>query len=354
MTNLYKTFDDSFKKDVIDLIKQGLKKELPAGAVYSASKKPPEGAKEFTTDRGTKYWVPSKTKEEDSKSTPKADSIPSVNDWTGVEGKNINQVKSARKKLNTLKKKIQKDIKNNTGFKPEYEGYQSIQKTSGVHHHTPIADPEYTLTFQDGSTMQMSQYMMKTVEAIAIDKKNLFGYSKDFNRKARNPDSYKTKEAFINMMDDKLEQPRSVTEKSGWNYMSEKEKDAIKSQRDETPMTINEITDSFIIEEDLLSDKQKKERGKKFISNIKEITNTGKPIADMDIDTETAQNVLEQYNKINDYKVEMGDRILMLPLDQMIAAAKSIKETNSWKPRDADLGRKKAFSDRPEIEDYHS
>ena len=71
----FELFDESFKKEVIDLIKQGLKKELPAGAVYSASKKPPEGAKEFTTDRGTKYWVPSKTKEEDSKANteePKA------------------------------------------------------------------------------------------------------------------------------------------------------------------------------------------------------------------------------------------------------------------------------------------
>ena len=65
MTNLSKTFDDSFKKEVIDLIKQGLKKELPAGAVYSASKKPPEGAREFTTDRGTKYWVPGKKDKED-------------------------------------------------------------------------------------------------------------------------------------------------------------------------------------------------------------------------------------------------------------------------------------------------
>ena len=73
MTNLYKTFDDSFKKDVIDLIKQGLKKELPTGAVYSASKKPPEGAREFTTDRGTKYWVPSKKDKEDK---PKASSTP--------------------------------------------------------------------------------------------------------------------------------------------------------------------------------------------------------------------------------------------------------------------------------------
>ena len=65
MTNLYKTFDDNFKKEVNALIKQGLKKELPAGAVYSASKKPPEGAREFTTDRGTKYWVPGKKDKED-------------------------------------------------------------------------------------------------------------------------------------------------------------------------------------------------------------------------------------------------------------------------------------------------
>ena len=67
MTNLSKTFDDSFKKEVIELIKQGLKKELPTGAVYSASKKPPEGAREFTTDRGTKYWIPGKKDKEDSK-----------------------------------------------------------------------------------------------------------------------------------------------------------------------------------------------------------------------------------------------------------------------------------------------
>jgi len=61
MTNLSKTFDDSFKKDVNSLIRKGIidmKKEMPEGAVYSASKKPPEGAREFTTDRGTKYWVP--------------------------------------------------------------------------------------------------------------------------------------------------------------------------------------------------------------------------------------------------------------------------------------------------------
>lgn len=79
MTNLSKTFDDSFKKEVIDLIKQGLKKELPTGAVYSASKKPPEGAREFTTDRGTKYWIPGKKDKEDSKAgqaKPKASSTP--------------------------------------------------------------------------------------------------------------------------------------------------------------------------------------------------------------------------------------------------------------------------------------
>ena len=346
MTNLSKTFDDNFKKEVIDLIKQGLKKELPAGAVYSASKKPPEGAKEFTTNRGTKYWVPSKTKEEDSKTTPKADSTPSVNDWTGVEGKNINQVKSADKKINTLRKKVLKDTRNNTAFQPEVEGYYSIDKRSGVHHHTPIADPEYTLTFQDGSTMQMSESMRQTVQAVAVKEKNFSGYSKELHKKIRNPDSYKTKEAFINMMDEDLDQPLSITGKSGVNYMSEKRKGAIKSQRDETPMTINEITDSFIIEEDLLSDKQKKERGKKLISNIKEITNTGKPIADIDIDNETAQNVLEQYNRVNDYKVEMGDQLLRLPLDQMIEAAKSIKETSSWTPRNTDLGRKKAYQEK--------
>ena len=67
MTNLSKTFDDNFKKDVNSLIRKGLKKEMPKGAVYSASKKPPEGAREFTTDRGTKYWVPGKKDKEDSK-----------------------------------------------------------------------------------------------------------------------------------------------------------------------------------------------------------------------------------------------------------------------------------------------
>ena len=72
MTNLYKTFDDNFKKEVNALIKQGLKKELPAGAVYSASKKPPEGAREFTTDRGTKYWIPSKKDKEDKQAKPKS------------------------------------------------------------------------------------------------------------------------------------------------------------------------------------------------------------------------------------------------------------------------------------------
>jgi len=76
MTNLSKTFDDSFKKEVIELIKQGLKKELPTGAVYSASKKPPEGAREFTTDRGTKYWIPGKKDKEDKQAKPKASSTP--------------------------------------------------------------------------------------------------------------------------------------------------------------------------------------------------------------------------------------------------------------------------------------
>lgn len=37
-------------------------KELPSGAVYSNTKKPPEGATEYTTTGGAKYWIPKKSK----------------------------------------------------------------------------------------------------------------------------------------------------------------------------------------------------------------------------------------------------------------------------------------------------
>ena len=86
MNNISNLFDDSFKKEVNSLIRKGIidmKKKLPAGAVYSASKKPPEGAREATTDRGTKYWIPSKKQGEQPETTstpkegkPKASSTP--------------------------------------------------------------------------------------------------------------------------------------------------------------------------------------------------------------------------------------------------------------------------------------
>ena len=45
MDNLAKTFDESFKKEVLGQIRKGIsemQKALPTGAVYSASQKPPE------------------------------------------------------------------------------------------------------------------------------------------------------------------------------------------------------------------------------------------------------------------------------------------------------------------------
>ena len=42
-------------------------KELPQGAVYSTTRKPPKGAKVFTTTGGTEYWMPS---QQDKKPTP--------------------------------------------------------------------------------------------------------------------------------------------------------------------------------------------------------------------------------------------------------------------------------------------
>ena len=70
MTNLSKTFDDSFKKEVNSLIRTGIidmKKEMPKGAVYTSSKKPPKDAQVYRTARGTEYWVPGKKDKEDSK-----------------------------------------------------------------------------------------------------------------------------------------------------------------------------------------------------------------------------------------------------------------------------------------------
>ena len=57
--NLSKIYDDSFKKGILDIIKQG----MPEGGVYSSSEKPPEGAQVYRTDRGTEYWIPSKKDE---------------------------------------------------------------------------------------------------------------------------------------------------------------------------------------------------------------------------------------------------------------------------------------------------
>tara|TARA_Y100001960_G_scaffold201524_1_gene210639 strand:- start:37 stop:975 length:939 start_codon:yes stop_codon:yes gene_type:complete len=77
MTNLYKTFDDSFKKEVNALIRKGIidmKKEMPEGAIYSSSKKPPKDAQVYRTARGTEYWVPGKEQGEqpsETDSTPK-------------------------------------------------------------------------------------------------------------------------------------------------------------------------------------------------------------------------------------------------------------------------------------------
>ena len=70
MDNLAKTFDESFKKEVLGQIRKGIsemQKALPTGAVYSASQKPPEGAQIQTTPGGAKYWIPSKKDKEDSK-----------------------------------------------------------------------------------------------------------------------------------------------------------------------------------------------------------------------------------------------------------------------------------------------
>lgn len=48
------------KNNLLKLALEVLKK-LPAGAIYSNTKKPPEGATEYTTEGGAKYWVPKKT-----------------------------------------------------------------------------------------------------------------------------------------------------------------------------------------------------------------------------------------------------------------------------------------------------
>ena len=47
-------------------------KELPQGAVYSTTRKPPKGAKVFTTTGGTEYWMPS---QQDKKPTPQNQKI---------------------------------------------------------------------------------------------------------------------------------------------------------------------------------------------------------------------------------------------------------------------------------------
>ena len=76
MTPITKIFDDSFKKDILTLIRKGvtdMRKAIPPGAVYSASKKPPEGARIGTTAGGAQYWIPSKKDKEDK---PKASSTP--------------------------------------------------------------------------------------------------------------------------------------------------------------------------------------------------------------------------------------------------------------------------------------
>ena len=59
--NLSKIYDNSFKKDILDIIKQG----IPEGAIYSSKVKPPENAQIHRTDRGTEYWIPSKKDKED-------------------------------------------------------------------------------------------------------------------------------------------------------------------------------------------------------------------------------------------------------------------------------------------------
>ena len=92
MTPITKIFDDSFKKDILTLIRKGvtdMRKAIPPGAVYSASKKPPEGARIGTTKGGAQYWIPGK-KDKDSKADqakPKADSRKTKNDsdlpWQG-------------------------------------------------------------------------------------------------------------------------------------------------------------------------------------------------------------------------------------------------------------------------------
>ena len=52
-----------YKNNLLKLALEVLKK-LPAGAIYSNTKKPPEGATEYTTEGGAKYWVPKKDKQE--------------------------------------------------------------------------------------------------------------------------------------------------------------------------------------------------------------------------------------------------------------------------------------------------
>ena len=69
--NLSKIYDDSFKKGILDIIKQG----MPEGAIYSSKVKPPEGAQVYRTDRGTEYWIPSK-KDEPKQAKPKVSSTP--------------------------------------------------------------------------------------------------------------------------------------------------------------------------------------------------------------------------------------------------------------------------------------
>ena len=84
--NLSKIYNTSFKKDILDIIKQG----MPEGGVYSSSEKPPEGAQVYRTDRGTEYWVPSK------KDEPKqAERFPS-------KRKRVDKIKTPKKYLTCL------------------------------------------------------------------------------------------------------------------------------------------------------------------------------------------------------------------------------------------------------------
>ena len=82
--NLSKIYDDSFKKGILDIIKQG----MPEGAIYSSKVKPPEGAQVYRTDRGTEYWIPSK-KDEPKQAKPKVSSTPKAVDMTPEKAQDL-------------------------------------------------------------------------------------------------------------------------------------------------------------------------------------------------------------------------------------------------------------------------